>query len=183
MQKVPSDRLTGSIIKVNDRHVLLSGAEVRPLPGKLLYSGLVVFRYGVALLNTPAESILPYMVYDDFQREHTGFDAIQFMVEKGDSYPRADVLGYRVSDGKYRERFMKEFDLARPLRLFAYPGEQAVTPLFDVQAAIHLEPAIIDVRDTIEGISPWLGALIPIRTMNPIRINELPAILPELFTS
>ena len=181
MERVPTDRISGTVVALDGRHILLHGPDVDRSSGALRYVGQVVFRYGLALLNRPAEAILPYMVYDDFRREHTGFDALRFMLEIGDSYPRADVLGYRASDGAYREYFMKELDLARPVRLLAYPGPEAVTPFFPVHAVITLAPGADEPEESPGEVSPWLSQLIPVRSVSLSQVDELPALLPELF--
>jgi len=119
-------------------------------PGKSATSGELVgsarweFCFGLALLME-SDDILPQMVVDDFGRLFPGEAGIKFALEKGDSFPRADVMGVRLAKSEPDHLFMKQIDLARGLGCFArFPLES--NPYCRVDAFLWADPSYRDVR-------------------------------------
>lgn len=138
--KPSSDRLTGSLFLVGDplRSVLIAGAVPQGSPGKLLYQGEMVIRYALPFLYEP-EHFIPERVVDDFRRSTEGRDAISFLFERGDSFPRADVIGRRVSSGTHDEIFVKQLDLAADLVAFAFRAPDAELALGRIDVVVWLD--------------------------------------------
>ncbi|MCC6905196.1 MAG: hypothetical protein IT326_05075 [Anaerolineae bacterium] len=159
-----------SAVLIQDEE-MLAGRET--LPGKVLVRGEIELRYAFALVYLPAERLIPERVFDDFRREYRGVDALRFMLAKGDTYPRADVTGYRASSGRYEEYFMREVDLAREVRVAAclagadelvwvgaaisfWPAEPPIEPAL-------LLPEIMPVTSITSGDVPRLRGEIAVR--------------------
>lgn len=181
MDDLPADRFLGTLLLLNDRHILLTGAETRPLPGKTIFYGDALLRYGIPILTKPNDAIMPSMLLDDFREEHHGVDAIDFAIKRGDAFPRADVIGRRVSDGTYREMFLKELDLARPVRVYLFPGPHAITPLAQLDVLVYLDPTVTQIIQGVDGGLVQLPEYLPTLTINPARVRALPEILGNLF--
>ncbi|MGF1507298.1 MAG: hypothetical protein ACFB51_19550, partial [Anaerolineae bacterium] len=159
-----TDSFTGSIVWIDDMVMAIGGPDPN-VQTSARYRGPVVIRYAFAFLAKGAESFVPKMVFDDFQKEHHAFDAIAFLRKKGDAFPRADVQGYNAADGEERTVFVKAVDLARPLRVFAYPGPGAVSPLTQIDAVVWQDNAPSGSSEGIDHVSDLLNELRPAYTI------------------
>lgn len=117
--------------------LLLMGRGRLPPRSRLLGQD-VTLAFGFRFLMSP-ETLIPQLVIDDFRREFNGRAAIDFMLNKGNSYPRADAIGMQLSNGARADLYMKEVDIADGLRAFAFAGELALPPLARVGAAAWLD--------------------------------------------
>lgn len=84
---------------------------------------------------------LPYRVVDDFRREFQGKDALDFIRDRGASFPRADVLGIRVSTGSWAEIFLKEIDPHQGLIPFATTKSEVLRDLIMITGMVEIDPA------------------------------------------
>lgn len=132
-------RLVG--VSVGKPALLVIGRGKLPPPGKLIYRGDVSIRFGFPLLLT-TDHMFPQLVIDDFRREFHGRAAIEFMLNKGNSYPRADAVGMRLTDGSRGDFYMKEVDIAAGLHAYAYAADLDGPPLARVGAVVWLDTAI-----------------------------------------
>jgi hypothetical protein len=66
--------------------------------------------FGFEFLYEP-DAFLPLMASDEFRRTYRGRQVLEFIIEKGASFPRADVSGLRVSNAVREEVFLKQIDL------------------------------------------------------------------------
>ncbi len=139
LQPPPADTLDGCVIRLADRRVVLVMGDLPPaLPGEVLHRGPVTIYYALALLYEQ-DYLLPQWAYDDFRREYHGAAAVDFMLRRGDAFPRADVVGRRVSNGQRTELFLKQLDLGRGLLAFVYPHADAPQPLARLDAALWVD--------------------------------------------
>ncbi len=97
-----------------------------------LFRGQIVLRYGVAYLYRPLDTLIPAWAYDDFQQEYKGFNVLRFLADKGERFPRADIVGWRAGNGKRDDLYVKELDMARPYRVFAYSNPDERMPIHRV---------------------------------------------------
>ena len=121
MTPLLTDRIEVLILTLSDRpdHLMLIGAIPDVVGGgEVLHRGELSILYGFSFLYKEGV-ILPYLAYDDFQREYTGYAALRFLIEKGMRYPRGDVIGERVSTGKEEEYFLREIDLSDGIKILA----------------------------------------------------------------
>lgn len=96
----------------------------------------LVVRYGFAYLYAEDDFLIVTQVYDDHQRQHFGLEAVDFVESRGARFPRSDAIGYRVSDLKYREDFIRNLDIARPLFAFAFMSDALTEPFSIISKTI-----------------------------------------------
>ncbi|GEM_PF-845475 len=140
-QDKPCDRLSGAVWKAGNpaQTLLLVGELSAGLPGTLLHCGSVLICYGLAFLYEP-DWLIPSLARDDFRRVYRGKDALEFLLHKGDLFPRGDVAGWRVSNGEWEDRFIKQIDLARPPAAFVCIEGRCGGPLARLDAALWVDP-------------------------------------------
>jgi hypothetical protein len=130
--------------------------------GELVVRGALIVAPGVPLLYE-MDAVLVESVYDDYRREHHGAEALTFMLHHGQAFPRADVLGRRVSTGAAVELFLKQLDLGAGLHIFAYRALDRPA-LGRLEAAVWARPGSRGwVRASVDGerIPAWLRRSIP----------------------
>mgnify|MGYP005852662211 CR=1 FL=1 len=184
LQPPPHDIFQGAVTHVGDPPiaVLVIGAPGTGMPGQRLYIGRMVVLYGLAFLYEP-DFLLPQWAYDDFRREYHADAALDFMMRKGEAFPRADVVGQRVSTGTRTDLFLKQLDLGRGVLAFAYASLDAPKPLARLSAALWVEPTAPGWRDLPDGderASVWLRQAVPCFVAPPCDLHALPARLPAL---
>lgn len=107
-------------------HILVYGPEAEAL-GQPLFGPPVSLRPGYHLI-TEADYVLPSEIIDDIGQHWTAPFCYQWMEERGDLFPRADVIGQRASTGASQSVFMKEMDLVQ-MAVFASPLSSARLPV------------------------------------------------------
>ncbi len=138
----PSDTLSGCLLRLADgRAVLVTGGQPADLPGEVLHCGDVTIYYALALLYEQDYLLLQW-AYDDFRREYHGAEAVDFVLRRGDAFPRADVVGRRISNGQRSDLFLKQLDLGRGLLAFAYAHADDPQPLARLEAAFWVDEAV-----------------------------------------
>ena len=110
------DSFKGVMLKANDVFLLaetpLAGAET-------VHEGSFILRYGVVYLGKPHLSIVPALLALDYGAFKTGEDAWDFLLNKSNLFPRADVLGFG-NDGADSQVFIKELDLMYPFDIHGF---------------------------------------------------------------
>lgn len=167
------DVIDGCLLSLleNRRVVLLTGE----LPAEFATYPLIV-RYGFAYLYAENDFLVLTQVYDDYQRQHVGIEAAEFMLSKGERFPRADAIGYRLRDMAYREEFIRNIDIARSVFAFAF-----ATPHLD-QSPVQLQMTVW-VTSQASGVEPvpdderlqlsLLGLATDCYAANPSRVSQL----------
>jgi hypothetical protein len=123
---------TGAMMGVGD-HIVVAPA---PLPDVSVADiGQFVLRYGVEYLGKPQYSIVPGLIALDYGEMLVGEDAWDFLLNRSNLYPRAEVFGYR-NDGVDDMITIKRLDLMPPIHVLAYADEHATTPLARIAAVI-----------------------------------------------
>ena len=124
------DFLQGACLKLGSIIVLVTGNEwqaavetLRP-QADILLEGQLTLRYAIYYQELE-DVLIPQLAVDDHQMQHQGQELFKFVLSRGLAYPRADVIGKRLS-GEDDHVFMRQLDLARPLVTIAYAssGEQ-----------------------------------------------------------
>ena len=139
--------------------MLIVGRGRLPARTKLIGRDQLVIAYAFHQLMSP-ELWLPQLVIDEFRREFHGREAIDFMLNRGNRYPRADAIGIRLSDRARADLYIKEVDIAAGLRAVAFAGEEATPPLGRVGAAAWLDGAtspddgLVDLPDVDNSLLP-----------------------------
>lgn len=175
----PCDVFDGCVVRVGDppQAALIVGADTRLLGSELLHQGKLVVAYGLALLYE-LDFLLPQWVHDDFRREYHGADALDFTLRKGDAFPRADVVGRRVSTGERAELFLKQLDLARGAQAFAYASFDAPTPFARLDAALWVDADVPGFSALPAGdarATEWLRKAVPCFIGPPASLEQLAA--------
>lgn len=142
LQPPPSDTLNGYLVRLADGRVALMIGDLSPVPScEVLHCGPVTIYYALALLYEQ-DYLLPQWAYDDFRREYHGAAAIDFMLRRGDAFPRADVIGRRVSNGQRADLFLKQLDLGRGLLAFVYSSADTPQPLARLDVVLWVDDAV-----------------------------------------
>lgn len=126
------------------------------------YDGQMNLVYAFPLLHEK-DLFVPTWVYDDFQREYVGKDALNFLLKRGDSFPRADVGGLQVSTSGGREIFLRELDVSAGLVALVRPIQASIgVPFVRLSDVIWVDDAAVDIRPA----DPPSGDLSPFFTQS-----------------
>lgn len=98
-------------------------------------SGKFIVRYGVQFLGKPQLSIIPGLIALDYGDMLTGEEAWDFLWNRSNLHPRADVFGYR-NDGEDDVIVIKWLDVDQPPHILLYEDEQATKPIASPQIMI-----------------------------------------------
>ena len=142
-ERVPiGDRFEGQLISSQEKRAL----AIVPQPGpETIASGMFVVRYGLQYLGKPHLAIVPGLVALDYGDMLTGEDAWEFLLNRSNLHPRADVVGYR-NDGHDDMTVVKLLDLAAPVQVLVYKDESATVPLARINAIIASEDDPVPAR-------------------------------------
>ena len=131
-RKPVQDAFEGSIFVVDDMALLAA----LPLANvETLYSGAMVLRYGIEYLGKPQQCIMPELVVMDYGDALAGDEAWDFLFERSNLYPRADVVGYR-HDGVDDMVVVKWLDLMAPVAVTAFTSPTEHMPIAWVRGFI-----------------------------------------------
>lgn len=138
------DTFSGGLLHIREsenQHTLLMAVALDDLPNDatLSYQGEFVVRYAVRYLGKPHLSIVPGLLATDTGEIMTGSHAWDFLLNRSNLFPRADVQGYR-NDGEDDMVFVKELDLMQPIQILVYENADATKPLAQPAAIICSEP-------------------------------------------
>lgn len=158
-RKAIGDSFEGVVLKLDEQY-LLAPAPIAGFPS--LYQGNFIIRYAVVYLGKPHYSIVPDLLALDYGEFLTGEEAWDFLINKSNLYPRADVLGYR-NDGLDTQVFVKELDLVWDFDVLIYENEQATKPLAKVAALIatktdNLPERLLDYLEVFPSVKEWQKA-------------------------
>jgi hypothetical protein len=103
--------------------------------GTVLAQGALTVRYGARYLGKSFLSIVPGLVALDYGDFLTADAAWDFIRNRSNLYPRAEVFGFR-SDGVDDMTWVRNLDLARPAEVLVYADATATRPLASVDALI-----------------------------------------------
>lgn len=158
-RKPIGDLFEGILLTVNDRYLLASA----PIEGyEIVQQGIFTVRYGVVYLGKPHYSIVPSLLALDYGKFLTGEEAWDFLLNKSNLYPRADVLGYR-NDGLDEQVFIKQLDIMWDFDILIYADENATKPLAKVDALIteskdDLAARVLDYCKIFPSVEVWQKA-------------------------
>lgn len=125
----------GLLLRYGTVHILVYGPDAQALgPDEPVFGPPVSLQPGYPLI-TEADYVLPGEVIDDVGQHWSAPFCYQWIEERGDLFPRADVIGQRASTGATHSVFMKELDLVQ-LGVFASPVSREGLPV-RVDLAIH----------------------------------------------
>jgi hypothetical protein len=153
------DSFKGVLLKAEDAFLL---AESPLATAEIVYQGSLILRYGVVYLGKPHLSIVPALLALDYGAFKTGEDAWDFLLNKSNLFPRADVLGYG-NDGSDAQVFIKELDLLWPFDILAYSNAETNKPLAKIAAVISekretLPPRLAEYAPIYPRIEAWKKA-------------------------
>ncbi|GAB4341787.1 MAG: hypothetical protein Kow00117_21460 [Phototrophicales bacterium] len=124
-------------------------------------TGDFIIRYGIRFLGKPMISIVPGILALDYGEMLTGEAAWDFIFNKSNLYPRADVVGYR-HDGEDDMIPLKHLDVALTPDVLIYADSIATKPLAKVTALIateqqaqNLPSHLLQYLPRFESISEW----------------------------
>lgn len=135
-----ADAISGTLVRLGEKTetLLLMGNYRRKTTGTKLYRGPMILMYGFPLAYEQ-DFLLPQMVIDDFKRVFEADAALEFLLNKGNSYPRADVVGTSLSTMTRCDLFVKEVDLGAGLRAFAFETVAGYRLLSEIKIAVLLD--------------------------------------------
>jgi hypothetical protein len=118
----------GAVVPFLDWRVLVFGPDAGAF-GEPAFGPPAYVRPGYKLWGAN-DYLLPAEAIDDIGQRFQGPAAYEWIETRGDAFPRADVIGVRLS-GRSESVFMKELDLA-VLALFAGSGPEAPVVKLDL---------------------------------------------------
>ncbi len=151
------DLFSGVVLRTGDSHLL--AVEPAP-PAEVAASGSLVIRYAVPYLGKPHLAIVPGLIALDYGDMLTGEEAWDWLLNRSNLHPRADVLGYR-SDGADDMIVVKLLDLAEPIQVLVYRNTADPLPLARVEALIarqtdRLAPRLLQYLPRYDSLEDWL---------------------------
>lgn len=141
-QSPVGDTFNGVILKYATAY-FLSPEPI--LQTEVIASGQWTVRYGLRYAEKPHVSIVPGLVAVDYGEMMTGDTMWDFITNRSNIYPRADVLGYR-NDGESDMVVLKKLDLGLSYHVLVYADDTATTPQASINAIIHPNPQQLSVR-------------------------------------
>ena len=130
------DTFRGLVIEA-ENHFLLTDAPIDN--HETIHEGTFIVRYGVVFLGKPHLSIVPALMALDYGEFKTGEDAWDFLLNKSNLYPRADVIGHN-NQGEDSQVFVRQLDLMYPFDILVYRDDKSTNPLCKVDAIISPKP-------------------------------------------
>lgn len=126
--------------------------------------GDLIVRLAIVYLGRSHQAIVPEMVAMDTGGGYNGEEAWDFLLNKSNLFPRADVIGYR-HDGTDDMVTVKSLDLMYPLRALVYDSDASRTPLAQVTAVISadvqsLPPRLRQHVSIYATLDEWQKALV-----------------------
>ncbi|MBX3083158.1 MAG: hypothetical protein KF716_16115 [Anaerolineae bacterium] len=134
MPKIPEPEyiheiIEGSVYELPEATTLVVGQATADLASYApRIAGTVVLRYGLSLQTPSTNAIIPGLFVSEKGVALVGREAWDFMLAHFQLYPRADVVGFRVSNGAPLQVFLRELDFGTPIRVFAYESVDISLP-------------------------------------------------------
>jgi hypothetical protein len=150
------DAVEGSLITL-DEHLLL--VQTPPAEASITHAGPMILRYALVYLGRSYHAIVPELVAMDTGGGFSGEEAWDFLINKSNLFPRADVIGYR-EDGQEDMVTVKSLDLAAPVRTFVYSDESSRTPIGVLSAIVmqdtsQLPPRVLEYCAHYSTLEDW----------------------------
>ena len=183
------DHLTGACARLNEVTLLLTGQgwQSAAAQADFLLAGGLSLHYALPFLYDD-DALVPSLVFDDHQQEHTGRELFTFVAKRGHAYPRADVVGVRMS-GEPDEIRLRELDLAEPLVVLVHSQDDAGQPAVQIDICVLLDPQADEVgwqnipHEHVMGTLPELLVQnVPIFRLNLASLSDLPTLLEAWLT-
>lgn len=156
-KRVPvEDSLDGVVFRYGDA----VGLALAPIPETTtLTQGALIVRYGVRFLGKSHLSIVPGLLVLDYGDMLTGEDAWDFLLNRSNLYPRAEVAGYR-NDGTDDMVFLRQLDLAIPPMPLVFTDAESPKPfarptLVIAPDAAALPERLLQYLPHYERIADW----------------------------
>lgn len=108
-------------------------------------AGEFVVRYAIRYLEKPHLAIVPGLLAVDYGDFFNGDEMWAFIHKKINTYPRAEVFGYR-NDGTDDMTVLKKLDIEQPKQVLIYTDESETKPLVAANAMIAATDAPIASR-------------------------------------
>lgn len=120
-----NDSITGAIFKEGDRYSL--ALDNLTLSGEPIAQGEFLLRYGIPTLSPPIRWVMPGLMVGERGGAFIGRKAWDYMQERWEHHPRADVVGLDP-EGEKKTYFLKELDLSAKVRVYAYRNATDTIP-------------------------------------------------------
>ena len=142
-QLPPCDEVSGILIhkEGSPDATLLLGITRIFMIDCLLHQTKHYLRYAFRYLYE-ANSLFPQFAYDDHRREYHGMATLKFLLDKGTSFPRGDVVGMRLSDRQCDELFIKQLDIAGGLEVYAFDSMMVSSPLGRIETVVCVSKSV-----------------------------------------
>ena len=105
---------------------------------EVIADGDFTVRYAIRYLEKPHLAIVPGLLAVDYGKFYNGDEMWDFVLTKINTYPRAEVFGYR-NDGKDDMTVLKKLDIDQPKQVLVYNNADDATPIAAVHALIAPE--------------------------------------------
>lgn len=144
-RKPISDVFTGLIVHVAGHDVLmLALTDADDVDASITHEGTFFVRYGLIYLQE-AHSMVPELIALDYGDMLAGEEAWDFILNRSNLYPRADVVGYR-DDGTDDMVVLKKLDIMHPVEVLVYADDASRTPLAKVTGLIAADTSHLPER-------------------------------------
>lgn len=127
-------------------------------PQDAVLSGMLVVRYAIRYLGKPHLSIVPGLVAIDYGDMLVGDEAWDFLLNRSNLYPRAEIFGYR-NDGKDEMMYVKHLDFVQPIEVLVYAKDTDTAPAARPIALIAPDDAVTSIPARILQYLPRFKTL------------------------
>lgn len=160
MPKIPPREPVGDVFDgVLLRHENTPLLSVTTVDGdgiEVIASGELTVRYAVRYLEKPHLAIVPGLLAVDYGDFFNGEAMLDFIYTKVNSYPRAEVFGYR-NDGVDDMIVLKKLDLERSQQVLVYAAPDDSKPL--AAPAALIAPAGVNMPERLAHAIPRYDTL------------------------
>lgn len=127
-----ADRFSGVVLQYATAVLLATSPIDRT---ETIASGDFVVRYAIRYMEKPHLAIVPGLLAVDYGDFFNGDEMWDFIHNKINTYPRAEVFGYR-NDGEDDMTVLKKLDMEQPKQVLVYTTDNDVKPIAAINAII-----------------------------------------------
>lgn len=134
-----TETVEGAVFDLPGGAVLVVGAVPEALASRPARArGTLILRYGIPMNSPVAEPVIPGLMVGERGGALVGREAWEFMMNRFQMFPRADVVGFRPG-GAEAQVFLRELDFGAQVRVYVFESTEARKALAEVTALFRGE--------------------------------------------
>jgi hypothetical protein len=150
MAKAVGQRASGRLLKEagGDGRFALLLTNPKPEPDAV---DTLILRFALVVMGTE-DHLFPSFLIDDWGGEVRGLALYEWVREKGNQFPRAEIFGFN-RHGVSVQYFLRELELYAKLPAYVYPDQETALEEGKLLSAVLLPDEAVDVPEKIKRTS------------------------------